>query len=101
MRRRSTAAERAQLAKPEMVGIIWTNSRRDEDGDYIMSLLAYHGGAGKVRSFPRDAYDPRAGENLPYFATAKELIAYWDAGNVGPNKAAQIPLWLAQKIDAL
>ena len=52
-------------AKP-LIAIVWVTSKADPD-DMSYSFLAYNGGAGDVRVYPRDQYDGRCGADLPFF----------------------------------
>lgn len=46
------------------------------------------------RVYDKDKYDPRSGENLPFYATLEEMN---EKAGVGSNHAGQLPLDEAKK----
>jgi hypothetical protein len=70
--------------------ILWGNMATE-----TVNGLAWNGGDGDLRVYDRDRYDARAGENLPYCATAREACDYWTAH---PNQPAQCAVYIARRL---
>ena len=65
-----------------LIAIVWVTSKSDPD-DMSYSFLAYNGGAGDVRVYPRDQYDGRCQSDLPYFDSWAAAEAHMRAAPTG------------------
>lgn len=57
-----------QENKPQ-IAIVWMRSASAEE-------LQFLSGFGGVRLYEKDAYDPRVGEDLPYFLSHKDALKW-------------------------
>jgi hypothetical protein len=80
--------------RPEAIIVMWMDG---EIGDLTACTLAYNGGKGHVRVYPRDGYDHRCvlGRGpLPYFSSKLEAVKHM-AANIGIDGMCQVPLYIA------
>jgi hypothetical protein len=65
-----------KTTKAPLIAVMWVSHKSADPSDVSYNFLAYNGGAGDVRVYPRDGYDGRCQSGMPFFDSWKDAEAY-------------------------